>query len=409
MGGETVRASIAGVNAYQQLIAEMTHQADAERRSWRYTVQEVGSLFLFSMASLVPGAGPVFGALTPRLMLPTLSVGVCASLVSGQLYRRLGPDDLRYQRMEMIESFCMYSATLTLIVLSGLRWSPLYALSLFTNFFWALTKPFLQKKYAFIVGLAHGLHAAAWAVLGRWGDIGVTLAVGVVGFGAFVAVARSRRAGILAEADRNVARAKLKALQLDEERERIARTVAESVAARLTGIIAELQQGPTPLSTDRVQAIEQARIAQAELNGITSSSRGELPATLGDLSRLITSSVKPLCLEAELTSTFGGAPEASVAPGVALAATRIAQELVRNAITHGAARSVSVELGHDAENLSVRVSDDGVGLAADRLAGSTGGLRNVQRWASEAGGSVHRLATAGRGTTLRVTLRHSSP
>lgn len=393
------------MNAYEQLIAEVTHQADAERRSGRYAVQFVVAVFIFCMAPLVPGTGSVFGALTPLSMMLTLSLGVSGSFVSNSLYRRLGPGDRRYQRSEMAESFLMYGATLAMIVVSGIRWSPVYALCLFTTLFWALTKPFLQREYGILVAVAHGLHAAVAIAMGNWGDSGVTIGVGLISFAAYVAVARSRRTAVLVEADRNVARAKIQALQLDRERERIARSVAESVTQRLGAIIDALQNGAPPLSTDRAQALEQARLAHRDLNAITSSSRGDLPATLGELSTLIESSVKPLCVNAQLTSTLGGDAKAAVTPAVALAATRIAQELVRNAITHGGARTVSIDLGHEGQQLSVRISDDGVGMSAERLTSSTGGLRNVQRWASECGGSFQRLNPASPGTSLNVILR----
>jgi signal transduction histidine kinase len=399
------RSSIAGMNAYQQLIAEVTHHADAERRSWRYYALYVVGLVIFSLSPLVPGTEVVFGAVTPSWMMVTFSFGVVASFVCVALYRRFGPDDPWYQRMEMVEAFLMYGGSLALIVLSGVRGSPLYSLSLFTGILWALTKPFLQRQYGVLVALAHGLHAAVAIALGRWGDAAMTVCVGLVAFGAYVVVAHSRRNEIFIQADRNVARAKMQSWQLDRERERIARSVTESVTQRLAAIIEALKHGTPPLSADRARALEQARLAHRDLNAITSSSRGDLPATLGELSTLIESSVKPLCVNAQLTSTLGGDAKAAVVPATALAATRIAQELVRNAITHGAARTVDIDLGHDGQQLSLRVSDDGLGMTAERIASSTGGLRNVQRWASECGGSFHRLSPAGAGTTLSVTLR----
>jgi len=67
---------------------------------------------------------------------------------------------------------------------------------------------------------------------------------------------------------------------------------------------------------------------------------------------------------------------------------RIAQEAVSNAIKHGKARSLSIQLREDTSHLRLRVDDDGGGFP-EKFAGSTGmGLRIMQSRIGMVGGTV---------------------
>jgi two-component system CheB/CheR fusion protein len=67
---------------------------------------------------------------------------------------------------------------------------------------------------------------------------------------------------------------------------------------------------------------------------------------------------------------------------------RIAQEAVSNAIKHGKAKKISIQLREEAEGISVRVSDDGVGFPENFSGGSGMGLRIMQSRIGMVGGTL---------------------
>jgi two-component system CheB/CheR fusion protein len=67
---------------------------------------------------------------------------------------------------------------------------------------------------------------------------------------------------------------------------------------------------------------------------------------------------------------------------------RIAQEAVSNAIKHGKARHIAIELREDASHLRLRVSDDGIGFPKNFSSSSGMGLRIMQSRIGMVGGTV---------------------
>jgi signal transduction histidine kinase len=67
---------------------------------------------------------------------------------------------------------------------------------------------------------------------------------------------------------------------------------------------------------------------------------------------------------------------------------RIAQEAVSNAIKHGKAKKLSIQLREDAGHLRLRVSDDGIGFPKKTSASTGMGLRIMQSRIGMVGGSV---------------------
>ena len=92
-----------------------------------------------------------------------------------------------------------------------------------------------------------------------------------------------------------------------------------------------------------------------------------------------------------------------LSPGVDLAAYRIAQEGLTNALRHSKASHVEVVLRYRPSLLEVEVTDDGRGL--DRAtAGGGHGLIGVRERVNLYGGSVELGPAPAGGTTLRATL-----
>jgi signal transduction histidine kinase len=103
--------------------------------------------------------------------------------------------------------------------------------------------------------------------------------------------------------------------------------------------------------------------------------------------------------------TFNAAGDCRGLPDdVAICLYRIAQEAVRNAIFHGAARQISVSLTRSDRHADLVVADDGHGfdVQATRQSGRGLGLVSITERARLAGGQVDFRSTARGGTTVHV-------
>ena len=86
---------------------------------------------------------------------------------------------------------------------------------------------------------------------------------------------------------------------------------------------------------------------------------------------------------------------------------RIVQEALTNARKHAHARTVSVDIFHQNEELQVEVSDDGQGfnpLAVKREEWPHFGLQTMQERAEAVGGTFEIESTPGKGTRVRVSI-----
>jgi signal transduction histidine kinase len=81
---------------------------------------------------------------------------------------------------------------------------------------------------------------------------------------------------------------------------------------------------------------------------------------------------------------------------------RIAQEALRNAVTHGAARTVSVSLTGGDIGLTLVIADDGVGFDATALPGDGLGLTSMRERLEPLGGTLKIDSRPGAGTRLKV-------
>jgi signal transduction histidine kinase len=95
--------------------------------------------------------------------------------------------------------------------------------------------------------------------------------------------------------------------------------------------------------------------------------------------------------------------EARLTSPVRLALVRVFQESLHNALEHGAATQIDVELAADPGEVTISVSDNGVGFVPSaRAVGS--GLDGMRARASELGGTFALVASPGGGARVRFTL-----
>ena len=196
------------------------------------------------------------------------------------------------------------------------------------------------------------------------------------------------------------------------ERTRIARELHDIVSHSISVVTIQTQAVRRRLRPDQTReaadlaAVEAtARQALAEMRRLFGVLRadGESAALapqpgVSELGRLVEQANSPeiavrLIVEGEVYE---------LPPGVDLAAYRIAQEGLTNALRHSQAQHVRVVLRYRPSSLEVEVTDDGRGL--DSAASGGHGLIGVRERVSLYGGSVVLGPTADGGTALRATL-----
>ena len=96
-----------------------------------------------------------------------------------------------------------------------------------------------------------------------------------------------------------------------------------------------------------------------------------------------------------------------LAPEIETACFRIAQEAFTNIMRHAQAQSVTIEVRHIGEKLSLTVQDDGCGfdvaaMRARATAGISIGVLGMQERAALAGGQLQIESVPGQGTTIRA-------
>lgn len=187
------------------------------------------------------------------------------------------------------------------------------------------------------------------------------------------------------------------------ELRRIERDLHDGAQARIAAVIMQLGLAEQLHDRDPDRARELMRKAQdtatdalAELRDVL---RSVYPPVLADrglasaVSALAARSPIPCALEVATTGRWPAAVEA--------AAYFVVAEAITNATKHSGARSVTVSVAGDADLLTVRVRDDGIG-AAREIDG--GGLAGIRRRAEALDGRMTLTSPAGGPTVLRVDL-----
>jgi PAS domain S-box-containing protein len=182
-----------------------------------------------------------------------------------------------------------------------------------------------------------------------------------------------------------------------EEQRRIGHDLHDGLCQQLTGCAFALEvlgqklerrSSPETASIRKVselvdQAITQARTLAHGLQPVTLEATG-LATALRELAGKAESMFRVSCL-------FVGEAEVEVHDNtVATHLYRIAQEAISNAVKHGRAKTVIVDLGETARELRLTVTDDGVGIgrAAPSARGTGIGLQTMRYRARAIGGAL---------------------
>jgi signal transduction histidine kinase len=201
--------------------------------------------------------------------------------------------------------------------------------------------------------------------------------------------------------DRVQALADRQELAIVSDRERIARDLHDVVIQRLFATGLSLQGVRTTASTPAVA--ERIDRAVADLD----TTIRDIRTTIFELNQRAAGTVRQgiHTLAREYTPVLGFGPtvrthgpvETLVDDGLAEQLLAVLREALSNVARHAHASSVTVDIEADPEQLTLRVSDDGVGLPEER---HESGLRNVHRRAEKAGGAVRLERIEPHGTRL---------
>ena len=224
------------------------------------------------------------------------------------------------------------------------------------------------------------------------------------------AVARAERL----EAERELVAARI----AQEERTRIARELHDIVSHSISVVTIQTQAVRRRLGPDHAREAEDlaaveatAREALAEMRRLfgvlrsdgESASLAPQPG-LSELGRLVDQIGSG---DMSATLRVEGDP-VELSPGLDLAAYRIAQEGLTNALRHSGARRATVTLRWSPARLDVEVEDDGRGLAASSTDGGHG-LVGIRERVALYGGTVRLEPSANGGTRLAASLPLRGP
>jgi signal transduction histidine kinase len=214
-----------------------------------------------------------------------------------------------------------------------------------------------------------------------------------------------------------IIRQKLRSGAVLEERNRIARELHDTLEQELAGITMQLD-----LATDcfkkapRVaqQALETARDMSRHSMLEARRSVWDLRCQLlqdGDLVSALKQIVEPLVPRGQTNVDFKIQGSPVRLPGsVEMNLLRIGQEAVANALKHGRARAVSIELWYGAASVNLAVSDDGQGFPAGQSSPAGHfGLLDMRERAQSMGSALRIESEPGRGTRITVEVPVAQP
>jgi two-component system sensor histidine kinase UhpB len=207
----------------------------------------------------------------------------------------------------------------------------------------------------------------------------------------------------------------------EEERRRVARELHDEAGQALTAVIIGLERGlasmPEAYATDLPvqprQLISNLRdLAAQTLDEVRKLALELRPSVLDDLGLIaalrqyVRSTEERSGLAAQLTVVGWDEPDQRLPAEVETALFRIAQEALTNTIRHAQASSVQVRLRRSAEQVSLEIRDDGIGLAGVLAAGSGQhlGMFGMRERARLLGGDLSASTVSPRGTLVRVKI-----
>jgi signal transduction histidine kinase len=199
----------------------------------------------------------------------------------------------------------------------------------------------------------------------------------------------------------------------EEERRRLRRDLHDGLGPQLAGVVMGLDVVGSALARgDTTRAAELARTtsdqAREAVEDVRRLAHGLRPPVLDDLGLVgaLRSTGPAAAPGGPSVHVLADGTLSDLPAAVEVAAYRIAQEGVTNAVRHGRAGRVEVRLRSREDALTVEVDDDGTGLADDARPGV--GLASMRERAAEVGGWCTVAAHPG-GTLVTAHLPRRTP
>ncbi|WP_141014405.1 sensor histidine kinase [Nocardioides sambongensis] len=192
----------------------------------------------------------------------------------------------------------------------------------------------------------------------------------------------------------------------EEERRRIRRDLHDGLGPTLSGIVFAVDAARITLDRDPAGAADQLAAVSAQAQEVVADVRRLVhdlrPPALDDRGLVGALRQQAEALAVPLRVRVADDVPAPLPAAVEVAAFRIAGEALVNVSRHAEAASAALCLERDGADLVLVVADDGVGIAAEAVAGV--GLVSMRERAEELGGSLDVSCPEPRGTRVRVRL-----
>ncbi|MFZ4873986.1 histidine kinase [Janthinobacterium sp. Mn2066] len=202
----------------------------------------------------------------------------------------------------------------------------------------------------------------------------------------------------------------------EHERTRIARELHDDLGGNLTAIKMAMAMLARRLPSDNPLLQEKAEYVDAlvdrTIDAVHRISLDLRPSMLDlGLVAALDWQVQEFARQAGITCQFTAShQDIALELDQATSLFRIAQEALTNIAKHAQASKVSVRLAVQRQQLSLRISDNGVGLrASDRAKPLSFGIRGMAERANALGGSLTLMDAPGGGTILSIKVRLSAP
>ncbi len=198
---------------------------------------------------------------------------------------------------------------------------------------------------------------------------------------------------------------------VNDERQRMAREIHDTIAQGLTGVITQLEAAgqvrddPTELQRRLDNA---TRLARESLTEARRSVRAGLPESLEDrslpdaISHVVERWSSLSRVPSEVSTT--GNPR-GLHPEVEVTVLRVTQEALANVAKHAKASRVGVTLSYMGDVVTIDVRDDGAGFSPGHNGGNPGfGLTSMQQRVEGLSGTLVVESEPGRGTAVSARL-----
>jgi PAS domain S-box-containing protein len=236
--------------------------------------------------------------------------------------------------------------------------------------------------------------------------------IGVGGVATDITEQRNSEAALRAAADNLQALTRRLVEAEEAERRRIARELHDRVGQNLSAlnINLDLALGAAGASPLRQRIEDSVSLVDATLQSIESVMAELRPPLLDEygLGAALGWYAEEFSRRTGIAVALrdGKDAAADLRPEAAVALFRIAQEALNNVAKHAGARQVRIELAREAEEIVIRVADDGAGFdTAAAARGKRWGMKTMRERAEAAGGRLAVDSAPGEGTIVRASVR----